>query len=128
MKYAKRIRDLAIETLIAVGLVSAFVIYLFLRPRGQALNLRPLVVATNTAIVFGYLLSWFRFTWKSSRFWAAIAALLLCHLGLCAFIFYRPQLPPLAFFAFLDVAELVVFSQFLNRFILNRGPERADGN
>ena len=128
MKYANRIRDLAIETLIAIGLVSGFVIYLFLRPRGQALNLRPLVVVTNTAIVFGYLLSWFRYAWKSSRFWAGIAALLLCHLGVCAFIFYRPQLPPLVFFAFLDVAELVAFSQLLNRIILNRGPERAESN
>jgi hypothetical protein len=50
----KWVRDLAIETLIAIILVSAYVAYLFLRPIESRLDWRLIFQAVNTAMVFGF--------------------------------------------------------------------------
>jgi|SRR5882672_10601717 len=115
MVNVKRIRDLAIETLIAIVLVSAYVAYLFLRPRESKLDWQLISQAVNTAIVFGFLISWFRHVWKSFVFWLVVAVFLLGHLAAYRFLVGHASHWPLGYYVLLNAIELVLFSQILNR-------------
>jgi hypothetical protein len=126
MSYVKRMRDIALETLIAVALVGGFVAYLFSTPKGHDISLLPLIGAANTAIVFGYLLSWFRASLKRARFWAAVGVFLLGHLVAYYFLLFQAVRIPLAVYGLIDVCELVAFSQLLRKVLAERYGERPD--
>ncbi len=113
MSFLKRIRDLIIETLIAVILVAAFVVYLFMVPKENRANGMWVPLVLNTAIVFGFLISWFRHAWKSSQYWAVLLVLLLCHSAVYVFALRRIGYFPLIIYVMADSAELVLFSRIL---------------
>jgi hypothetical protein len=115
----KRIRDLAIETLIAIILVSAYVAYLFLRPKESSLDWQLISQAVNTAIVFGFVIAWFRHAWKSFLFWAVVAIFLLGHAAY-KLLAGHSQHWPLAYYVLLNAIELALFSQILNK-LLSKG-------
>jgi hypothetical protein len=116
MSLRKRIRDLVIETLIAVILVTAYVVYLFKVPKGSRLNWGWAPLAVNTLIVFGFLISWFRYAWKTTRYWAILGMLLLCHCAAYIFALQRVGRFPLIFYVVVNSAELVLFSRILWKF------------
>jgi hypothetical protein len=120
MGSTKRIRDLAIETLIAIILVSAYVAYLFWRPKESGLDWQLISQAVNTAIVFGFVIAWFRHAWKSFLFWAVLAIFLLGHLAAYKLLAGHAQHWPLAYYAVLNAIELILFSQLFNK-LLSKG-------
>src|SRR6266852_568930 len=113
MSFLKRTRDLIIETLIAVILVTAFVVYLFIVPKENRPNSVWVALSVNTVIVFGFLISWFRNAWKSTQYWAVLGVLLLCHSAIYIFALHRVGHFPLIFYVVTNSAELVLFSRIL---------------
>ena len=111
----KRVRDIAIETLIAIVLVSAFVAYLFTRPKESNLDWQRIAQVVNTMIVFGFLISWFRQAWRKFLFWTLITMLLLGHLAAYGFLLGRVPHVPFGYYALLNVIELGLFSQILSK-------------
>jgi uncharacterized membrane protein YfcA len=120
MSYARRIRDIAVETSIAVVLVTAFVAYLFRLPKGSSLDWRRIAEIINTMVVFGFLSSWFRHAWRNSLFWIALTVLLLIHFAAYAFVLGRIQHWPSAYYIVLNAIELALFTQILSRLPLKR--------
>ena len=116
MSLRKRIRDLIIEILIAVILVTAYVVYLFNSSQGEQAKLGWAPLAVNTLIVFGFLVSWFRYAWKTTRYWAILGTLLLCHCAAYIFALQRVGRFPLIFYVVVNSAELVLFSRILWKF------------
>ncbi len=123
MSLFKRIRDVAIETLIAVILVTAFVVYLFKFPKESRPNWGLVAFIVNTAIVFGFLVSWFRHLRKNVLYWAVLAVLLLCHIAIYVFAHRRIEQIPLVFYLLTNSAELAFFSHILQK--LPSFPERS---
>ena len=111
MSFLKRIRDLAIETLIAVILTTAFVTYLFMVPRENRLNGMWIPLVLNTAIVFGFLISWFRHAWKNAQYWTVLAVLLVCHSAVYIFVLPRIGHFPLIIYVVANSAALLLFPQ-----------------
>jgi hypothetical protein len=116
MNLLRRTRDLIIETLVAVILVTAFVVYLFIVPKENRPNSAWVALTINTAIVFGFLISWFRYAWSSPRYWTMLGALLFCHSAIYIFALHRAGQLPLLFYVASNSAELVLFSRILWRF------------
>ena len=115
MSLVKRISDLIIEILIAVILVTAFVVYLFMVPKEKRLSGRWLPLILNTAIVFGFLISWFRPEWKRAKFWTLLGLLLVCHSAVYILLLTRIGHFPLIVYVAVNAAELVFFSQILGK-------------
>jgi hypothetical protein len=113
MNVLKRTKDLIIETLVAVVFATVLVVYFFVVPKESRPNSVWVVLAVNTAIVFGFLISWFRFAWKSARYWAVLAVLLFCHSAIYIFALRRVGHFPLLSYVVTDSAELVLFSRIL---------------
>jgi hypothetical protein len=113
MSFLKRIRELIIETLIAVILVTAFVVYLFMVPKENRPNGIWMPLVLNTAIVFGFLISWFRHAWKSAQYWAVLVVLLVCHSAVYISVLHRIGHLPLIIYVAANSAELVLFSWIL---------------
>jgi hypothetical protein len=113
MSRSSRIRDLAIETLIAVTVVTGFVVYLFESHSGKQRDWTSFVQIGNTAIVFGFLISWFRHAWRRLSFWTVIGALLFVHVAVYVFVFRHIQHLGLVYYALFDVLEIVVFTRIL---------------
>ena len=116
MSVRKRIRDLIIETLIAVILVTAYVVYLFMVPKGSRPNWGWVALAVNTLIVFGFLISWFRYAWKTTRYWVMLGILLFCHSAAYIFALHRVGHFPLIFYVVTNSAELLFFGRILRKF------------
>ncbi len=115
MRSARRIGDLFIEIVAAVVLVTLYVVYLFHRPAGASLPWGWITLVINTLIVFGFLVAWFRRSWRNYLFWATVVLLLLCHLLVLSF-FAGPHFLPTGFYAFLiNPIELLVFAKILKR-------------
>src|ERR1700737_3300277 len=114
MRSAKRIRDLSIETAIAVILVTIFVLYVFHLPKDATLPWGWIKLVVNTTIVFGFLVAWFQKFRRNYAFWIAITILLLFHLLVLGF-FARPnQALPAGYYALLiNPIELVIFTIIL---------------
>jgi hypothetical protein len=112
---AKRIRDLSLETLLALVLVGTFVAFLFKHPTGVVLDWRRIALVTNTLLVFGFLISWFRDSWKRWLFWGTLTALFLLHMAIYKFAFSRAQSSPLVFFAGFNLIELTLFAVVLSK-------------
>ena len=115
MSSGKRARDLLVEILIGIILVTAFVAYLFTLPKGITLNWRHIALALNTLVVFGFLISWFRDVWKCLAFWATITALLLVHTAIYLFVLGRIEGWPLAYYVVLNPIELAIFAPILRK-------------
>jgi hypothetical protein len=113
MSFLKRTRDLVIETLVAVVLVTAFVAYLFMAPKGSRPNWDWVAFAVNTMVVFGFLISWFRHAWKTAQYWVVLGMLLLCHSAACVFALLPVGHLPLIFYVVMNSAELALFSRIL---------------
>ena len=122
---ARRLRDIAVETLVATVLVTALVVYLFETDGHQSRDWAPLKLIANTGVVFWVLIRWFRYAWRWAAFWAAIAVLLVCHaLILIPLVYRAPHLPGL-FFVLIDVGEVFVFGRLLER--VTPGAHRLHG-
>ena len=115
MSTRKRVRDIAIEILIATVLVAAFVAYLLTSPKGTTTDWRPIGVVINTLVVFGFLISWFRGTSKNIRFWAILAILLFGHVVAYIILFRHVQQLPASNYAVFDILELGLFSFVLSK-------------
>jgi len=122
MSILKRTRDLIIEAVIAVILVTAFIVYLLLVPKDNRLNLGWVALAVNTAIVFGFLISWFRQAWKTARYWVVLGMLLLCHSAAYIDALHRVGHLPLIFYLLMNSAELALFSRILWKYSGGRQP------
>lgn len=120
MGLAKRIRDIVIETSLAVVLVAAFMVYLFKSHSGGNRNWTPIVQIGNTVIVFGFLIPWFRHAWGSIVFWAALGTLLMGHAAMYVLVIGPIRQVPLSFYALLNVIELVLFTGILGKLFAER--------
>lgn len=109
---AKRLRDLFIETAIAIALVVSLLVFTFEHPR-TPINWNGVALLVNTAIVFGYLIAWFRYAWRRSRFWMWLGALLVGHLVICIFVLSHLGQVPSVFYALASVGELAILGPFL---------------
>lgn len=121
---SKRARDLLLEILIGVVLVTAFVAYLFSLPKGTTLNWQRIALVLNTFVVFGFLISWFRDRWKRLDFWATMTALLLIHTAVYLFVFSRTEGWPLAYYVMVNPAELALFAPVLRKVVSRDGGSR----
>jgi hypothetical protein len=117
MSMSKRVREIAIEVLIATVLVSAFVAYLLTAPKGTTVDWRPIAVVINTLVVFGFLISWFRGTSKNVRFWAILAILLFGHVAVYIILYRHVQQLPASNYAVFDLLELGLFSFVLSKLV-----------
>lgn len=114
MTLGKRIRDIALETLIAILLVTSFAVYVIkTHDPNKTRNWTPLIQVGNTALVFGFLIQWFRHCWKRSKFWSVLCVLLVGHIALYILLLGRIQQFPLIYYALLDAFELGVFERIL---------------
>jgi hypothetical protein len=99
----RRIRDIVLEALIAVLLVIAFVVYVIrTHDPTKIRNFTPVIQLGNTALVFGFLIQWFRYAWNRSTFWAALSVLLLVHTAVYVLLLARIHQFPLVYYALLD--------------------------
>ena len=112
----KRVRDLLLEILIVTILISTCVVYKFRHPDAE-LNWTRIALLVNTAIVFGYLIAWFRHAWRKPQFWAWLLVFLLGHVA--AYVIVLSRIPQflLIYYVILNVAELAVLESFLRRLI-----------
>jgi len=112
----KRIRDIILEALIAIVLVIAFAVYVIkTHDPSRARNWTPVIQVGNTALVFGFLIQWFRHAWNRSTFWAVLSVLLLLHIAVYMILLARIHQLPLVYYALLDACELWVFERILVR-------------
>src|SRR6185437_4800664 len=112
MSRPKRLRDLLIETAVAIALVASLVVFRFQHPR-TPINWNAVALLVNTAIVFGSLIAWFRYAWRRSRCWMWLGGLLAGHLVVYLFILAHLQQFPLVFYAIASFGELAILGPFL---------------
>jgi hypothetical protein len=116
---SRRLLHLVVEIIVGTLSMLAFVVYLMTRPPGTAVDLRPTALVVNTAIVFGYLIAWFRQYWKRWLFWASLMMLLLFHvLGFAICYGFLHDLP-MVYYAAIDVGELAVSSYLLRKILFD---------
>jgi hypothetical protein len=97
-----RIRDLAIEVGIAVGVVCLVVFFAIFKhdhPHAR-FEFRWIGVGVWTALAFGYPLVALRAYWRRPLFWLLFGALLAMHLIAYKYLLQRPGV---------DMASLVIF-------------------
>ena len=112
----KRIRDIILEALIAILLVTAFAVYVIkTHDATKVRDWTPVIQLGNTALVFGFLIQWFRYAWRKSTFWAVLSVLLLVHIAVYMLLLARIHQLPLVYYALLDACELGVFERILVR-------------
>ena len=121
MRPWKRVRDIFLEVVIAVALVTGGIIYVASHSRGS-LNWGRIALAGNTVVVFGFLISWFRKEWKRLVFWTALVVLLLSHTAIYVLVLSRVHDFPLAYYAVLNSMELVLFTVILRKVVTAGGP------
>ena len=116
MKPWKRVRDLFLEIVIAVALVTWGIIYVASHPRGS-LNWGHIAMAGNTVVVFGFLISWFRQEWKRLVFWTALVVLLLGHTAIYILVVSRFYDFPLAYYVLINSLEMALFTVILRKLL-----------
>ena len=119
-KALKRLRDIFLEVVIAVVLVTGIVVYAATHPRDN-LNWGLIALAGNTLVIFGFLISWFRAAWRRPVFWAVLAVLLLGHTA--AYVLFLTRVPdfPLGYYIVLNSMELVLFTAILEKLVTTNG-------
>jgi hypothetical protein len=120
VKHWKRVRDIFLEVVIAVALVTGGIIYVASHPRGS-LNWGRIALAGNTVVVFGFLISWFRQEWKRLVFWTSLVVLLLGHTAIYIAVLSRVHDFPLAYYVVLNSMELALFTAILRRLLTRNG-------
>jgi hypothetical protein len=111
---SKRIRDLLIEIAIAIALVVALIVFKVEHPNAD-LRWNVIALVVNTAIVFGYLVTWFRDAWLKPLFWSWMMVLFLAHLVVYAVVIIRIHEFPLIYYVIVNTGELALFTSFLRR-------------
>jgi hypothetical protein len=96
-----------------MALVTGFVVYLFKSHSDRQRDWTSFVQIANTAIVFGFLISWCRHAWRRLSFWTVVGALLFIHAAVYVFIFRRMQHLGLIYYAVFDAFELAFFTRIL---------------
>ena len=124
MNIRSRGRDIFVEILIAVVLVTVFVGYLFSLPKGAQLDWQRIALVFNTFTVFGLLISWFRDERGRLVFWAAFMVLLLVHTAMYAFVLSGIQGIPLSVYIVLNPVELSIFSPILRKILTGNTARR----
>lgn|SRR5579863_924973 len=114
MPVRKRVRDLALETLVAVALVSGLVVWAFSVPVGTPFPARWVGLVASTTLTFGYALLWCRRHWRLARFWLAFMALLLVHSAIFVFVLLKVEEWRLMWFPFVALPELFVLCLILD--------------
>ena len=104
----KRIRDLVIEILIAITLVVGLIAYVWTRPPGTELDWPRIALILNTAVVFGFVISWFRSDWGNLVFWTVLMVLLVVHLVIFSVTLRQIETLPTIYYALIDAAEWMV--------------------
>jgi uncharacterized membrane protein YhhN len=117
MNLGRRVRDIALEVLIAMILVGAFVAYILSAPKGSKVDFRPIGVLVNAIVVFGFLISWFRWTRRNVRFWAILTIFLLAHIVVYIILFRHVQELPTSNYAIFSLLELGLFSFVLTKLL-----------
>lgn len=116
MKSWKRLGDLLLEVVIAVVVVTAGIIYVVEHPTADQ-HWDIIALLGNTAIVFGFLISWFRDAWKSLFFWSVIVLLLLGHMALYLLVLHHIQEWPLTYYVLFNTGELVLFTPIIRKLV-----------
>ena len=119
----KRLRDLLLEVLVVLVVVIGGIIYVALHPKANQ-HWEMIALAVNTAIVFGFLISWFRDEWKHVVFWATFAALLLAHTTTYLFVLRRIGELPLVYYFLLNPVELAIFAPILRKLLVGHTDRR----
>jgi hypothetical protein len=119
MKPWKRLRDIFLEVVIAVVLVTGGIVYVASHPRGS-LNWDRIALAGNTVVVFGFLISWFREAWSRLVFWTALVVLLLGHTAAYILVLSRIHDFPLAYYVILNSIELALFTAILRKLVTGK--------
>jgi hypothetical protein len=114
VKRRKRVRDIFLEVVIAVVLVTGGIAYVATHPR-DSLNWGRIALAGNTIVVFGFLISWFREAWRQLVFWTTLVVFLLGHATAYIFVLSRIHDFPLAYYVVLNSMELVLFTSILRK-------------
>jgi hypothetical protein len=110
----RRIRNILLEALIGMALVTAFAVYVVkTHDSTKVRNWTPIIQLGNTALVFGFLIQWFRYAWSRGKFWAFLIVLLLIHIALYMLLLARIHQLPLVYYALLDMCELALFQRIL---------------
>jgi hypothetical protein len=117
IKSWKRVRDIFLEVVIAVSLVTGGIIYVASHPR-DSLNWGRIALAGNTVVVFGFLISWFRQEWKRLVFWVAMVVLLLGHTAIYILVLSHVHDFPLAYYVVLNSMELALFTVILRKLLM----------
>jgi hypothetical protein len=115
MNLSKRIRDLIIEIVVATTLIAGVVIYGFSLPPGTRVDARPFALVGNTAVVFGFVIYWFRGGVKKLAFWVATLGFLAVHVALYYFVVARIQPFPTLYYVPLDMLELAFILPLMPR-------------
>jgi hypothetical protein len=116
MKSWKWLRDLMLEVLIALVAVTGGIIYVARHPKANQ-HWEIIALTGNTAIIFGFLISWFRHAWKRSVFWMTLAVFLLGHTATYVFVLGRVENWPLAYYVALNPIELALFTPILTKLV-----------
>jgi hypothetical protein len=109
-----RARDLAIEVLIALGIVAVILYAAHAAPHHEA-DFRWVVLAGASAVTFGYPLRWSRRLWHRPRFWGAWVGLLCLHLAAYVAVLLSVSHFGFLWFAIITPAEWVVICPILDR-------------
>lgn len=120
-RIGKRIRDLALEIVIAVAFVCAVITCAVMRPNDNIAethtHFHEFALVVNTLLVFGILIKWFRDAWRRRVFWVALAAMMLLHVVACLLMLDRLAELPFIYYALIDVGEWGVLDQVLRRIL-----------
>jgi hypothetical protein len=116
------LRDVFLEVAIAVALATGGIVYVASHPK-DSLDWGRISLAGNTAIVFGFLISWFRKEWRRLVFWTTLAFLLLCHTAAYVFVLVRIQGWPLSYYVVLNPIELALFVPILRKLVPNNADQ-----
>lgn len=128
MKSWRRVRDIVLEVLVALGLVIGGIVYVASHP-GNRLNWGWIGLGGNTAVVFGFLIAWCRTAWKRLAFWITLTGLFVGHTAAYLFVLHRIKEWPLALYVVLNAVELVLFMSIFRKLLMktNIPPRREDG-
>ena len=121
-----RIRNLAIEIVVALGIVGIIVFLAARDPRESKVALRWLGLSGWTALAFGIPIVQLRAHWREWLLWLSIAVLLALHLTFYILILQRISLDMASVFVFLaTIAETQVIFMVLKKTVRVGGVPRS---
>ena len=100
--FRKRLLDFLLYIAISILLIG---VLSFVSIAHRGLDWKWLGLSVNTALVFGFLVYWFRNQWRSFRFWSVLLALLVIHCLVLVIFLQRIDKFPLSWYVLLNSAE-----------------------